>query len=166
MIVQAITGLDGNSYTAQQLDACRRNGLRIQGYVWCFPHSTASSIRSRLAMFNNFIIEDLWLDLEQAGTRIIDADADLIECDAYLVKRGLGHIRTGIYTARWFFKAQGWLNLTRWSDRRLWEALYDGTPVANDHFIPYAGWTAATIEQYKGTSDIGRVHQIDLDVTA
>jgi len=160
VIVQAITGLDGNSYTRQQLDACQRNGLRVQGYVWCFPGAAGNpvSMRSRLAMFDGFSIEDLWLDVEQAGLDRADVDADLALCDAYLGRAA------GIYSAHWFFASQGWLGVNWWASRRLWEALYDNNRNVTAGFVPYGGWTGPTIKQFWGTSTIGHVHQIDQDI--
>lgn len=160
VIVQAITGLDSVSWTRQHLLACTKNGLRIQGYVWCFPSGTAASMRGRLAMFDGFAIERLWLDAEQSGLHVADVDRDLVLCDSYTGKP------TGVYTGRWFFAQQGWLGLRKWSDRPLWDANYDGTPNVAVGFVPYAGWTAPVIKQYRGTSTIGRVSMVDLDVSA
>jgi hypothetical protein len=158
VIVQAITGLDGVSYTRQQLLACVRNGLRIQGYVWCFPGASQASMRGRLAMLDGFALEALWLDVEQAGLKIADVDRDLGLCDAYLSEL------TGIYSGRWFFAQQGWLGVTKWSGRPLWDSNYNGVPVVGAGFVPYGGWTKPVVSQYQGTSSIGRVQQIDLDV--
>jgi hypothetical protein len=158
VIVQAITGNDGQSYARQQLDACVRNGLRIQGYVWCFPGAPSSSMLSRLAMFNGFDIEALWLDVEQTGLTIADVDRDLALCDRYLSQP------TGIYSGRWYWIQQHWLNNTKWADRDLWDSRYDGVDDADVNFVPYGGWTQCQVKQYAGTSAIGSVRQIDLDV--
>ncbi len=174
IIAQAITGLDGKTYTRQQLAAALRNGLRIAGYIWCFP---VASVSSRLLMFDGFPLEFLALDVEQAGLSIANVDRDLALCDEYMVAQGM--VPTGlskdsfrllhptiIYTARWFFAQQGWLGLTRWSERPLWEALYDGIPDVSVGFWPYGGWTKMTIKQWRGTSNVGEVQQVDLNVTA
>lgn len=152
VIIQAVTGLDGLSYTRQQLDAATRNGLRIAGYV--FPGGLAT----KLAMFDGYTIEFLWLDLE-LPISIHAVDQALAMCDAYLGKL------TGIYSGRWFFAQQGWLSLTRWSNRALWDSNYDGDPVLADDFRPYGGWTSCVVKQYHGTTDIGAVHELDLDST-
>jgi hypothetical protein len=162
VIIQAITGLDGVSYTRQQLAACVRNGLRIAGYVWCFPFAAPGSMLTRLGMFDGYRLEFLALDVEEAGTRKFDVDRDLALCDAYTTRLPV----TWIYTGKWFFDQQHWSQETWWSWRPLWNSLYDHTPVANDHFVPYHGWTKAVIEQYRGTSSVGHVAQIDLNVTA
>lgn len=158
VIVQAITGADGRSFTRQQLGMCAANGLRVQGYVWCFPGASNASMTSRLAMFNGARLEALWLDVEQAGLKTSDVDRDLALCDAYL------GARTGVYSGRWFFAGQGWLNVTRWSNRPLWDSLYNRVPIVGAGFVPYGGWTKPSVSQFAGTSSIGSVHQIDLDV--
>ncbi len=158
-IVQAITGIDGFSYTRQQLDACQRNGLRIAGYVWVFPNALRASMQSRLQMFDSFPIESLWADVEQKGLKTADVDRDLALCDVYIGKL------TGVYSGRWFFQQQGWLGHTAWSNRALWDSRYDNVPETQTGFIPYGGWSECTIKQYAGSSSIGSVHQIDLNVT-
>jgi len=158
VIIQAITGSNGVSYTRQQLDACVRNGLRVQGYLWCFPGAPRSSATSRLAMFDGYALERLWLDVEQSGLRVADVNRDLTICDAYTGGR------TGVYSGRWFFAQQGWLGYTAWSDRPLWDSNYDQIADATVDFKPYGGWTRAAVKQFAGTSAIGSVQQIDLDV--
>lgn len=159
VIIQAITGNDGISYTRQQLDACRRNGLRIAGYCWCFPGDTRASIQSRLAMFDGYTLESLWLDVEQVGLHIADVTRDLAIMDLYFGRP------VGVYTARWFWQQQGWLGWTAWSDRPLWTANYDSNPDTTVDFVPFGGWTSTVIKQFVGTSAIGTVSQIDLDMT-
>jgi hypothetical protein len=139
-IVQAITGLDGRSYTRQQLDALQRNSLRMKGYVWCFP---GSSVASRLTMFDGYPLEDLCLDVEDpAGNSIDDVDRDFALCDAYIGREAM------MYTAYWYFKQRGWLRLMRWAQRRLWEALYNLDPSLGAGFVPYAGWTLPAAHQF------------------
>lgn len=151
VIIQAITGLDNNSYTRQQLAACVRNGLLIAGYV--FP----GDLVTKLAMFNGYVLRSLWLDIE-LPISIGAVDSVLMQCDAYF--GGL----TGIYTGKWFFDQMWWSTLNLWSTRPLWDSNYDGDGNLLTDFRPYGGWTIPTIKQYAGTSSIGNVHQIDLDV--
>lgn len=161
VIVQAVVGIDNVTYTAQQLQACVRNGLRIQGYVWCTPGASKSVVAARLALFEGYDLEALWLDVEQSGLKVADVDRDLPMCDAYMAGK-----LTGVYSGRWFFAQQGWLNWTTWSNRPLWDSNYDHVPVVATDFRPYGGWTVPVVKQYAGTSAIGSVHQIDLDVAA
>lgn len=162
VIVQAITGLNGISHTSQQCQMVAQYGLELHGYVWCFPGESATSIDSRLAMFNGKPVRRLWADVEQAGLSSHDVDLLLSRCDMYLPTQ-----LTGVYSGRWFFVQKGWLNLTRWSERDLWDANYvDGVPDPTVGFVPYGGWDHCVIKQFKGTSDVGTVHEVDLDAVS
>jgi hypothetical protein len=151
VIIQAVTGLDSKSYTRQQLAMCRTNGLRTQGYV--FPGGLAA----KLARFDGHALEALWLDVELPITEAA-VNAALIQCDAYTGQR------TGLYSGKWFFDQQGWSHHSYWASRPLWDSHYNGVAVTQQGFVPYGGWTSCVIKQYAGTSAIGSVHQIDLDV--
>lgn len=115
---------------------------------------------SRLAMFDGFRLEAVWLDVEQAGLTQADIDRDLALIDSYT-----GRL-TGCYTGKWYFDQQGWSQHTWWSDRPLWDSNYTGVPEVGSGFKPYGGWTWPTITQFQGTSAIGSVQQIDLNVMA
>ncbi len=160
VIVQAITGLDGNTYTRQQLTVAQRNGLRIAGYVWCFPRAPEASMHSRLSMFDGFALEFLALDVEQSGLTVLDIERDLTMCDAYWRRL------TWVYSGKWFFDQEGWSHLNLWADRPLWDSNYDGVPDVNVGFRPYGGWTHVAMKQFMGTSRIGHVTQIDPNVMA
>jgi Glycosyl hydrolases family 25 len=146
LIVQAVTGTDGRSYTQQQLDMAMDCGWEVAAYVWCSPGDASDSagIRSRLALLDPYAEELVFLalDLEQAGTTPEDVQADLSLCDQYLKKE------TVIYTARWFFQQQGWAYMSYWSDRRLWDAQYDNEADVDQGFVPYGGWAERWIKQY------------------
>lgn len=159
-VVQAITGLNGISYTLQQLDALTRRGFRIAGYVWCFPGASTQSMKSRLSLFDGFPLEFLALDVEEVGLSRADVDRDLLLCDQYTGKK------TWIYSGAWFFDLQGWHNQTWWADRELWDSSYDHVPDVAKGFVPYGGWTRRRMKQFEGTSSIGRLHQIDLNILA
>jgi hypothetical protein len=133
----------------------------VQGYVWAFPGGGAFGLRSRLAMFDGADIEALWLDVEQAGLSVADVDLALAVCDEIV-----GYLKTGVYSGRWFFAQQGWLAITKWSPRPLWDSNYTGDPTVGSGFKPYGGWSWPTITQYMGTSSVGNVDQIDLNVSA
>ena len=158
IISQAITGLDGNTYTRQQLAMAQQCDLRLAGYMWCFPGASELGVRYRLEMFDGFVLEFLALDLEQQGTHVIDVERDLALCDPYW--RG----KTWVYSGKWFFDQQGWSHLDLWADRPLWDSDYDGEPDVDVGFVPYGGWTQRAMKQYRGTSTIGVVDQIDLNV--
>lgn len=158
VIVQAITGNNGISYTRQQLTMARDNGLRLQGYVWCFPNTAKVSTTSRLSMFDGFELEYLWLDVEQAGLKQADVDRDLALCDQYF-----GGV-TGIYSGRNVFLGNGWAGITKWSSRPLWNAYYDYVADVDEGFHPYAGWTSCLMKQYAGSSSVGRVIEVDRNI--
>jgi hypothetical protein len=155
VIVQAVTGSDGRTYTTQQLQAASAAGFQLQGYV--FP----GGLDYKLPMFDGYNLEGLWLDLEIPIT-IEGVDEALAATDAYI--KGV----TGIYSGRWFFVQQGWLTMTKWADqgRPLWDSNYDGDAVVDDNFHPYGGWDHCVVKQYAGTSSVGSCHEIDLNVEA
>jgi hypothetical protein len=159
IIVQAITGLNNKSWTRQQLSTAVDQGLRIAGYVWAFK---TVDVTPRLRMYDGFQLESLWLDVEgdaYIGYPSIESiDRDLALCDAYT------GLPTGIYSGKWFFDLMGWSASDRWADRLLWDSDYDGVPDVDHGFTPYGGWTSRAIKQFAGTSRIGRVDQIDLNV--
>jgi GH25 family lysozyme M1 (1,4-beta-N-acetylmuramidase) len=142
VVVQAITGADGVSYTRQQLQAAVSAGFEVQGYVWCFPGDTQASIEQRLHLFDGFPITQLWLDVEQAGVTVDDVNRVLPCCDAYIGGK------THIYTGKWFFDQMGWSGQALWSDRLLWDAHYDGDPDPDSNFASYGGWQRCEMKQY------------------
>jgi hypothetical protein len=167
MIAQAITGADGRTFTRQQLDALERNGLKSRGYIWAFPGEGDASIDSRLAMFDGYPILGIGVDVEQDGLSEYDISHLLQKAEAYLARRAIAGL-PWFYTAFWYFARRRWLNLTLWKRYPLWDTRYNGRTDPLFAFVPYGGWTAADVvaTQYWGTSSIGHVHQIDLDVVA
>lgn len=157
MIIQAITGFNGQTFTRQQLQMCLDQGLRIQGYVWSFG---SVDVASRLRMFDGFRIEALWLDVEDDASTVRTVNRDLALCDAYMGRP------TGVYSGKWMFDRKGWSKHRYWADRLLWNAVYDGVPDVNYGFVPYGGWTSQAIKQFAGTSSIGSLQQVDLNVMA
>lgn len=156
-ILQAITGLDGKTYTAQQCQMARDYGFELMGYIWTFPGESSASIDSRLYMFNGMPLRKLWADVEQKGTKPADITLILKRCDHYLPTQ-----RTGVYTAKWFWDQERLPS--SWSDRDLWDANYDDLADPKVGFVPFGGWTWCVVKQFHGTTDIGSLHQIDLDV--
>ncbi|MBO0881535.1 MAG: hypothetical protein J2P17_14585, partial [Mycobacterium sp.] len=141
VIVQCITGLDGQSFTWQQLTKAQERGKRLAGYAWAFRKS---SVATRLAMFDPFHLEWLGLDVEDTSVSIASVDRDLALCDDYMGVRG----STEFYTGRRFFQTMGWLGLTRWCKRSLWDAIYDDNPDPQVDFVPFGGWTTCRTKQF------------------
>lgn len=109
-------------------------------------------------MFNGFPLESLWLDVEEGGLKQSDVDRDLALCDKHQ-----GSL-TGIYSAKWVFSMMGWLGVTKWARRALWTANYDDIPDPDVGFVPFSGWASCAAKQYRGTTTVGVVSEIDLSV--
>lgn len=139
------------SYTRQQCAIVTRRGLLLAGYV--FPGGVAEKLR----LFDGFRLAALWLDVELPISRE-EVDQAFALCDAYI--RG----KTGMYSAFWFFRNQGWLDVDWWADRPLWNMTNDQTAAIDDHFVAYGGWIRSAVEQFALDTSVGRVHQIDLNV--
>ncbi len=127
--------------------------------MWVFPNTWTAGTQQRLAMFDGYALEALWVDVEQAGLHVSDVDRDLGACDSYLGKT------VGIYSGRWYWAQQGWLGMTKWADqgRDLWDSHYDGVDDVDVNFVPYGGWTQCQIKQFQGSSQVGSVQQVDLN---
>lgn len=68
----------------------------------------------------------------------------------------------GIYTGRWW-----WLQYAgdpqEFSHLPLWPSIYDGDADKAVGFVPFGGWSVATMKQYAGTSSLGGIGGLDLD---
>lgn len=109
-------------------------------------------------MFDGYTLEALFLDVEEAGLHRADVDRDLAVCGKYS-----GQV-TGIYTGKWFFDQQGWSGETWWSAHPLWVSIFNSVADVDVGFKPFHGWTQCQMKQFQGTSSIGEVSQIDLNV--
>jgi hypothetical protein len=161
--VQAITGLDGRSYTRQQLSTALANGLRIQGYVWVNPGGSLATTNARLSLFDGFPLEQIWADVEEMNLTEADVDRVLSACDAYL---GNGRL-AGIYSAPYVFVDNGWTHITKWANagRLLWVANYDHKADPDVNFTPFGGWSQCQMKQHIGTTTVGSVTEIDLSAS-
>jgi hypothetical protein len=157
VVVQAITGQDGVSWTRQQCQAVLDAGMDLQGYVWAFPGENTLSVTNRLALFGAFPLSRLWLDVEQAGLTVQDVNLALGACDNWHGQH------TGIYTGKWFFDQQGWSGQALWADRDLWHSSYDHVADAGAGFVPYGGWTRPAVKQY---DNVGPIPDADVNVVA
>ena len=133
LIVQAVTGSDGHSYTRQQCQAGLDNGWELNGYIWC-----PSNYQSRLSLFDGFFLNELYLDVEGPDLTWSEIDVGFSACDDYL-----GGI-TGMYTRANMF--QNWID--RYSFRKLWEAYYSDNPDIDDGWRPFGGWTERYMRQF------------------
>ncbi len=154
--------------TVAQIDACLAAGLVVDAYVWLWFDLDAADIAAKLALLSGYTggqIRQLWLDVEDRAAGNYDQatteakiSAALALCDAFPTGGGR---RTGVYAGRWWWgDPQLGGNTTVFSDRRLWDANYDGAADAASGFVPYGGWDHAAIKQYAGSQPDGT----DLDV--
>jgi len=145
LIVQAVTGMDGRSYTRQQCQAGLDHGWEIASYVWCSRGDgmSDSRFRARLELIEPYVspMHFLALDVEESGLQVEDVDADLMLCDE--VKGD-----APFYTGHWVFANQGWLHVNYWAARRLWDSNYDRVANVDHGFRPYGGWHEAWLKQY------------------
>lgn len=144
LIVQAVAGLDGRSFTRHQLGLAQEMGWEIAGYAWVHAGQAHDSrgFRNRLALFDGFPLDFLAVDVEDLQLRPEDVEASLELGDDYLGEQ------TWVYSSRGVFARLGWLHLERWGDRRLWDANYDGVPDVDQGFHPYGGWTRCEMKQF------------------
>ena len=145
LIVQAVVGLDGRSYTSQQIRAARDHGWAVAAYIWCSQGDGINAWRfqQRAALLEPFIdhLSFIALDVEEAGLQPEDVDADLLRAD--FLKGD-----SPLYTGYWVFEQAGWLNETYWAERRLWDSNYDRLRSVDVGFRPYGGWHEAWMKQY------------------
>lgn len=145
LIVQAVVGLDGYSYTAQQLQAGLDHNWAISSYVWCSSGDSMDRGRfqRRLDLIERFTDDIVFvaLDVEEMGLTPDDVDADLLRCDEIVPD-------SPFYTGKWIFDQLGWSDYDWWSERRLWDSNYDRKADVNVGFRPYGGWTEAWMKQF------------------
>lgn len=154
-------------WTRQQAGMTIEAGLRLEGYAFV-EWGDCSRERARwwaeqcAASFGPHVDDVLrfWPDFEETPVpapleRAWDYIDYFLEAVDEIFPEG------GFYGARWFHL--GHLgNPTRWRDRQLWNAWYDGDPDIDG--LPYGGWTRdhVAIEQYQGTTLIAG-HSVDLN---
>jgi hypothetical protein len=171
VIVQAINPPPPypSGQTRQQIQLCQAGGLTIDAYVWLWFDLDIGDIQRKLQLLDGLSIRQLWLDVEDTASIKYDqatcearVTAALAACDAFATTSGQ---KTGVYSGRWFWADPRYLgNTTTYADRELWDANYDQVPDAASDFRPYGGWQAARIKQYRGTSVLAGVANVDLNV--
>ncbi len=155
--------------TREQIQACRAAGLTVDAYIWLWFDLDIDDIRHKLSLLDGLEIRQLWLDVEDTASIKYDqptteakVTAALAACDAYKTTSGQ---KTGVYSGKWFWADQRYMgNTAIYADRELWDANYDDVADATAGFRTYGGWQAPRIKQYRGTSVLGGVGGIDLNV--
>jgi hypothetical protein len=145
LIVQAVTGDDGRSYTRHQLQAALDHDWEIAAYIWC---STGDAMdggpferRADLILPFQSQLHFVALDVEEDGLQVEDVDADLLRCDAIVGD-------APFYTGYHVFERLGWLEHRYWMARRLWDSRYDGIASLTANWRPYGGWTERWMKQF------------------
>lgn len=150
----AIVGNLANRKFQQQVQACQRNGLITEAYIYIYYDR---DINKQITDCINACkqaggIERIWLDVE-IDTSPPPASQVLAAVHQMQAAVEANGFAAGIYTSR-----SMWATLTNnskdFSDLPLWDACYD-SEASFDYFIPYGGWTAPLIKQYAGNVTIG-----------
>ncbi len=152
--------------------ALHADGMPWDSYIYEYmadPDWTASALGTLdLAVGEGHVPRELWLDVEDVDSergwpsawRQQAVERDLDACDAWAEAHGLPP--TGIYSGKWYWDQ--YMGSASFPGRELWDSNYDGQADAAVNFHPYGGWTEAAIKQYAGTSTLGGVGGVDLDV--
>lgn len=170
VIVQAVSPPPGYpaGKTRQQIQQCLAAGLTVDAYIWIWFDLDIADIERKLALLDGLPIRQLWLDVEDQAAIKYDQVACEIKvrqalerCDEFAAASGRP---TGVYSGAWYWADPRYMNNTAvFSDRLLWDALYDGIPDASV-FSAYGGWQECAIKQYAGTSVFHGVSGVDLNV--
>ena len=172
VIVQAIDPPPGypGGRTRAQIQACLDAGLTVDAYVWLWFDLDANDIQRKLHLLDGLNVRQLWLDVEdtasinysQAACEAKVVSDALAACDAYPTSSGA---RTGVYSGRWFWLDRRYMgNCTTFADRALWDANYDDVADTKLGYVPYGGWATVAIKQFRGSTSIGGVGGLDLNV--
>lgn len=174
VIVQSLDrGRFPGSQTARHLADCADAGLKCDLYVYPFFANGESDAARRLseAFLTGVPIRRVWLDVEDVdpsqaawtpAQRIDMVHRWLDSCDRYPARHA-----AGVYTGRWYWDNPKYMsNTTAFSDRLLWDANYDHVDDPTVGFVPYGGWTLSmlAVKQYFGTTELGGVKGVDLNV--
>ena len=158
----------------QHLTALKGSGLTLEAYVYLyFPLSPWNQTpESRVQACINMIrladvpVGRIWLDVEVEGVptdTAVNTIQALQRCESII--RGAG-FEPGIYTSITMWTKMC-ANISAFNHLPLWDAHYlpAGSPQPPDMtgFRPYGGWTAATMWQYQGTTELCG-HSVDLNV--
>lgn len=159
--VKAIVGVDlGGDHAMlarRQLQTSLAGGLEIDAYRFCYWNSNIeSTLRLVASAIAGLPIGRVWLDFEDEDAPLVGYTTQELVC-AWIqncldvADRIWGRERVGVYTARWWFNP--WTGgSTRFSDRTLYVAEYDGDPSLR--FTPFGGWTRAAMKQYQGSTSL------------
>ncbi|MEX2245885.1 MAG: GH25 family lysozyme [Dehalococcoidia bacterium] len=133
--------------TRQQLETAKRNGLRIQAYVYLYwGMDQTARVLNALSTISGLGCEMLWLDAEDdPGGR----PPSVIVAQLKAAQGACGTMPCGIYTrGSWWRPYAG--NASDFAMLPLWDADYDER-ASYDGYLPYGGWRRPLIKQFGGT---------------
>jgi hypothetical protein len=171
VIIQAVDPPPGYpaGRTRAQIQACIDAGLTVDAYIWMWFDLDTADIQRKLGLLDGLAVHQLWLDVEdtaaikydQPTTEAKVTDA-LAACDGFTTLSGA---KTGVYSGRWFWVDRRYMaNTSCFADRELWDANYDDVADAALGFTTYGGWQRCVIKQYRGTTAVGGVGGLDVNV--
>ena len=149
----------------QQIQACSDFGMPFECYI--YDYLSVPSWRDRALVGIQALAwqpAQVWADEEDTTAKVMPLKRRIDAVAATLTAIEAAGFDTGVYTGAWFWT--GYMgNTPAFRSYPLWDALYDGDPNLASDFTPYGGWTQRTIKQYRGTSTLHGVGNVDLDVT-
>lgn len=132
----------------------------------CFTKSASSQVDGLLDSLHSHGVKFgmVWFDIEENpsphcgwSTNLNDNCLYMKELIEAMRARGQAF---GIYASHWEWEHVMSLECHVGAPYQLWDAHWDNQPTGN--FIPYAGWTHASMKQYSGTGQLcGR--EVDFD---
>jgi len=138
----------------QQLGMAVQGGLAIEVYRFCYwGQAPVLSLQRVADAIQGLPVGRIWLDFEdEDASENPDQVCTWIKDCLDVADTIWGYDRVGIYTAAWWWNPYTG-NTTRFADRALWVAQYDG--LANlDFFVPFGGWQSCVMKQYTNTIDL------------
>jgi hypothetical protein len=170
VIVQSLNQADfPQSDTAGQVALCQEAGLPVDIYVYPFFANGPNDAARRLRGVVGLSVRRVWLDVEDvdgsseawsAEQRANAVARWLVDCDAFPTT---GTSPAGIYTGQWYWNSY-MRGITRFASRSLWDADYDGVDNVAYGWEPYGGWVERAVKQYRGTTTLDGVGNVDLSV--
>lgn len=164
VIIQAHPAQYGQERSLELMRAVSAAGLPWDAYIYqylAFLDWLPGALETLdLAAAEGLVPRKGWLDVEDnsasAGGLSVTRRIGAVQRDLDLLDGWLSaHERppAGIYSADWYWPA--WMaNTSRFNDRQLWAAQYDGNPDTTN-VVLFGGWAECRIKQYAGSQPDG-----------
>lgn len=143
-----IVGLQEPALANSQLSVLLAAKLKCHAYIWPQNQNLDDYLPQVYELLARYRIPCIWVDVEDSGTNVDAAIAELREHQGFVV---------GIYTSAYMWKKY-MSNTDQYQYLPLWYARYDHKPDMAD-FEPFAGWDTPSAKQYNADND-----RYDLDV--